>query len=290
MKKIDKEELHTIFIKMRDEKNSQISLLYQKYQKLLYAISFSITKNTDNSQDIVQIVFNKIWNMDIEKLPTNNEASWLYTMTKNETINFLVKEKSMVNLDELYSISDEDKQINEIIDKDAYNRIIAKLSRQEQEIVSLKILSNLSFKEISKILNIPMPTVQWKYYKSLHTLKILISNLSVFIITIGLFIANKLNKTKKSRKEEQVAINNQINASIENDTNKKEESQIADSILGNNQEEQTTQNVIVEVNQSNINKWDISILSISGIFLLFTIIFSIIFIKHQQNVKKKLSK
>ena len=43
-----------------------------------------------------------------------------------------------------------------IIDKDAYNRIIKKLSPQEQEIVNLKILGDMKFKDISKLLNMPI--------------------------------------------------------------------------------------------------------------------------------------
>lgn len=47
---------------------------------------------------------------------------------------------------------------------------------------------------------------------------------------------------------------------------------------------------VIEENAYIMNELDIGILSISGIFLLFTIIFLINFIKHQQKPKKKMSK
>ena len=43
----------------------------------------------------------------------------------------------------------------------------------------------------------PTATVQWKYYKSVHILKILLSNLSMFIITSLLYIKSKTKIEEK---------------------------------------------------------------------------------------------
>ena len=61
--------------------------------------------------------------MDNQKLPKNNEASWLYSITKNEAIDFIRNRKTLLNIDEIYYIS-EDDELNEIIDRDNYNRKI----------------------------------------------------------------------------------------------------------------------------------------------------------------------
>ena len=202
MKKIDKKELHNIFCNMENNKEIYFNKLYEEYKKLVYAIAFSVLQDKDNSEDVVQKVYIKIWKMDKQNLPKTNEASWLYSITKNEAIDFIKNKKTLIDIDELYYISEEDKELAKIIDIDSYNRIISKLNDQEKEIISLKILSNLSFKEISAILNIPEGTVKWKYYKSLHTLKLLLGNLGMFIITatIGLkaLVSNKKNKLQKT--------------------------------------------------------------------------------------------
>ena len=154
MKKIDKKELHMIFQKMATNKELYFNKLYENYKILIYSIAFSILKNSENSKDVVQKVYTKIWNIENEKLPKNNEASWLYTLTKNEALDFYKNQKNLLNIDDIYYLTDDDKELDKIIDKDYYNRIISKLDIQEQEIISLKILSNMSFKEISQILNI----------------------------------------------------------------------------------------------------------------------------------------
>ena len=156
MKKINKNELHQIFTNLRNNKEKSFNELYEKYNKLIYAIAFAILKNKENSEDIVQIVFTKIYGLEAEKLPTSNEASWLYTLTKNESINLIRKQKNKVSLDEIADIPYDDKELENIIEKDAYNKIIKKLSPQEKEIVNLHILCDMKFKDIAKLLNIPI--------------------------------------------------------------------------------------------------------------------------------------
>lgn len=306
MKSINKEELHEIFIEIANKNEDEFNKLYEKYKGLVYAISFSILKNKENCEDITQIVFAKIWNMNKENLPKANEASWLYSLTKNETLNFLRKERDAINIDDIYYISN-DKDLNDVTEKDSYNRIISKLSEKEQEIVSLKVLSGLSFKEIAGILNMPIGTVQWRYYKALHSLKILIANLSMFILTTAIFITNKTvfkNRKKLANEEvkeeqeeyrEEEDLTQKDNAASQESTKKennelKENLEFKNEMLGNN----TTNNEIKEyetVEQiTNVNYIDIGILSLSGIFLVTTIIFLIIFVKHQQNSKKNVSK
>lgn len=209
-------------------------------------------------------------------------------MTKNETLNFLRNQKDESNIDEVYYITDADKGLNEIIEKDTYNRILSKLNKREQEIVSLKILSNLSFKEISQILDMPIGTVQWKYYKSLHILKILLSNLSMFIIMMIVFVFKKLPTRKKQSNHEGIKedIIDDTTENIQESTSKKEETNITEDTTITADRVET---IKVEEN-SKMTVSDIGILSTSSIFLIATIIFFIIFIKHQPKAKKKVSK
>ncbi len=308
MKSINKAELHSLFEGVANKEEEKFNILYKKYHTLVYGIAFSMAKNKENSEDIVQTVFHKIWTMPKQNLPTNGEASWLYTLTKNETINFLKKEKPTLDVEELCYIADENDEIDEIIEKVHYNKIISKLNKKEQEIISLKILSQLSFRQIAQILNMPIATVQWKYYKSLHTLELLLSNLSIFVIAIGLFIfsRNVLHKNTSNQEEstQENTTNTEETSNTDSEEKKKEESKIPetseDSVSTNieNQLEEniqnsiiteTTEEVLVEEN-NNFSSMEVGMLSIAGIFLIFSIIFSIIFIKHQQKQKEKMSK
>ena len=283
-----KKKLEELLKEIKQGNNQSMQDLYEKYKSLVYGVAFSILKNREDSEDIVQIVFLKIFRLEKEKLPTKNAATWVYSVTKNETLNFLKNKKEEFNIDELYYITSDNKELDAIIEIDSYNKMIAKLPLKEQEILSLKILSKLSFKEISMILNIPIGTVQWRYYKGVHTLKLLLSNLSMFIIMMLTFILKKQTIRKKQINQEEIK-EDVIDNSAENrqdETLKKDETNIIEDTTTTIDKEE-----IIEIESNpRMDIVDIGILSISSIFLIATIIFFIIFIKHQQKARKKLSK
>ena len=167
--KIDDKELEKIFFDIKQNKIHGIEELYSKYKKMIYCIAFSILKNQEDSEDIMQMIFAKIYEMENSKLPTNNYASWIYSITKNETINFIKKKKNDVPLDKIYEISDDNNELNKVIDNIEFNRLISKLNDKEKEIITLKILSDFSFEEIAKLLKEPVGTVKWRYYKSIYS-------------------------------------------------------------------------------------------------------------------------
>lgn len=291
MEKINVEELRELFIEIKYGNNIAFEKLYKNYKNLVYKIAYSILKNSYDSDDIVQIVFEKIYSIDKDKLPTRNESSWLYSVTKNETINYLNKKKNHIELEEIYEIEDNNNEINELINKDSYNRLIGKLNENEKEIISLKILSNLSFKEIAKLLNKPTGTIKWIYYKSINTLKLLLSNLAMFIIS---FISScfAMKNRKKLSPKLNVDESNQTKEEIKDEITEDKEllQDNKKSTITNDKSSQMQESVIEEVPNISNNYLSISLIGVSTIFFILTIIFSIIFTKHQLKRKKKLSK
>ena len=294
MKSINKEELHEIFDKLKDEKK-EFEKLYEQYGNLVYKIAFSIVKNREQSEDIKQIVFLKIWKIEKDKLPARNEASWLYSITKNETLNYIKKQKDTISLDDIYYITVEDKELNKIIDKESYNKILDRLESKEQEIISLKILGNLSFQEIAQMLDEPVGTIKWKYYKSIHTLKILLSNLSMLIVTllVGLktmFNTNKSDQPSIAEQEKNITEDSTTKQAEKTKTETESQDRSENNIIAEDSTKEETKEEIIIPKSQEINYVGVGILSISGIFLIVTLIFTIFFVKYQLKAKKKLSK
>lgn len=305
MSKIDEKELEKLFTQLKSSNNRNVvfETLYSKYNRLVYKIAFTILKNKEDSEDIVQTVFSKIYTMSTDKLPLQNISSWIYSVTKNESISLFRKKKNTIDIDSIYEITDNDNEINNIIDQIEFNKLISRLNDKEKEIVSLKVLTNLSFDEIAKLLNEPTGTAKWRYYKSIHTLKILLSNLGMFIVTFAIGVKTLFNKDRimqdNSNVEEQVIDNDKVE---QNTSDNREESKSQDieedtneelkDITNNVEESETKQETLIpdSNSQTNINYYGIGILSISAIFLIIAIIFSIFLVKHQLNLKKKTSK
>ena len=308
--KIDDKELEKIFVDISQNRAQGIEELYNKYRKIVYAIAFTISKNNTDAEDIVQIVFTKIYEIDESKLPINKQSSWLYSITKNETINFLKKKKNDIPLDKIYEISDDNRDLNKVIDNIEFNRLISKLNDKEKEIVSLKILSNFSFEEISNLLNEPIGTIKWRYYKSIYSLKAILGNLAMFIISFiigvkALFSSKQCQDISQIEKTDdnsvvQVAPDNTIisEENIFQDKSQDYNSQTSqdqsireDTVTNTIQEDNNTvqENIIYqEQPNNNYNQYvGYSFLGISIIFLSISLYF---FIKYQLKHLKKLSK
>ena len=271
MGNLNKKEIHDMFQRIKAGEKERIEDLYVKYKDLIINISFSIVKDRNIAEEISQNVFLKILKIDKEVFPDNNELSWIYTITKNQTIDYLRKQHTNIDIDSIYEIDDENNEIENIVEQDTYNKIIEGLEEKEREIISLKIISGMTFREIGEILEMPTATVQWKYYKAMHTLELLLSNMALFIITTVIYIKRK---NIDNEKQEDIA-NNETHENIKIDGITSDKIEITTS-----SQNATTSSYIKE-----------SLFGFSMIFLIFTIIFGIIFAKHQQKRKiKRLNK
>lgn len=289
MGNLNEGELKELFIEIKHNNKIALEKLYNRYNKLVYGIAFSILKNKEDSEDIVQTVFSKLYVLEKDKLPTDKIGTWLYTVTKNEALLLLRKNNNDVNLDTIYDLEDENNEIDKFINKDSYNRLINGLNQKEQEVVSLKILSNFTFKEIGELLGESANTIKWRYYKSIYSLRIMLSNLGMFIITFVLGIATLKNQKKSAPiiKEDE----NFNNITGEDTANKENDRIDTNEVIQDNENTDSFENIIIEdTNVNTTNYLSIGIFSISAIFLAITITFSIFLAKYQLKVKKKSSK
>ena len=289
-----------IFELLKTNRKLGIEELYKIYSKLVFGVIYSILKNTDETEDVLQNVFIKIFKLDNEKLPTKSHLSWLYSVAKNETINYIKKYSKEKNFENLYEISDNDTEIEKVLDKEYFNNLIKNLPQKQQEILSLKIVSNLSFKEIANILNMKIPTVQWHYYKSLNTIKLLLGNVITIFVGAFLYIKTKgLTERNEVEPEEndfvkeknEIAIDEEKSIdesySINQSTELKGENNRADNYTGKNDTTEITTQATgaAESSANNIISFGIIVTTI-----LLVVIFSILLIKRQIKLKKKLSK
>ena len=288
-----------IFELLKTNRKLGIEELYKNYSKLVYGVIYSILKNTDETEDVLQNVFVKIFKLDNEKLPTKSHLSWLYSVAKNETINYIKKHSKEKNYESLYEITDNDTEIEKVLDKEYFNKLIENLPPKQQEILSLKIISNLSFREIANILDMKIPAVQWHYYKSLNTLKLLLGNVITIFVGAFLYIKTRgLTERNEAEPEEndsvkekdEVAIDEKNTAekkSKNQSTEPQEEENRADSYTGKNDTIEITAQATGAAESSTNNIVSLGIIITT---IIFVVTFSIFLIKRQIKLKKKLSK
>lgn len=156
--------------------------IYKRYWEFLYKSSFSILKDCDISDDIVQDIFVWLWS-NREKHLTDSLKPYLYTAVKYKVANVIrhgkVKEIFFEKVVQNYQEAEVDpnnlevKELKEVIAQFTSNlperaRMIFDLSRN-------KLLSN---KEIAEQLGISEKTVENQMNISLKKLKISLGRMS----------------------------------------------------------------------------------------------------------------
>lgn len=174
---MDKALIKDVFIALRRNKDRGLELLYNNYHTVLLGVAFKYVKSRELSEDIVQDVYLKLLNLDPTYFPKKGELSWLYVVTKNQAITYIRKESKYLLSDQLESIEDVEG-INQFTDM-SFNEMIESLTDTQKEVVSLKVYSGLSHKEIGKLLEKPVGTIQWIYNTSIKRLRKVLLTISI---------------------------------------------------------------------------------------------------------------
>jgi len=148
------------------ENMDYFACLYDRYeQKFLRYIGRISYANHEETADILQDAFIKIWKNLNNFDPNLKVSSWLFRIVHNETISFCRKKKSFgknrkVNPDFLNDLPEE---VDDDIDAEARqlltHEVLGKLAVKYREILVLRFLEKMSYEEISDVLKIPEGTV-----------------------------------------------------------------------------------------------------------------------------------
>jgi len=162
---------------LKSNNEKAFDTLFYRYSEKIYRFSFSLLKNEEDSKEIVQEVFCRIWEKR-NKIDSSKEfKSFLFTISynlivdqlrlrlkNNEYREFLVKyfDSNNFNLSNEIDYDRLNKQISSIIEElPPKRRRVYKLSRE----------NGLTYKEIAKKLGISVKTVETHINLSLKHLK-----------------------------------------------------------------------------------------------------------------------
>ncbi len=162
------------------------SELIDKYKKLVFNLAYRMTNNLDDAEDISQEVFIRVYKSLYNFNPNYKFSTWLYQMTLNLCRDRFRKGKiSSVSLDaplnkddqkDLSSlISDNENDPEEIFieveQTNFINDLITSLPFKYREVIILRHLKDLSYDEMSKILNISLGSVKSRLFRARELLK-----------------------------------------------------------------------------------------------------------------------
>ncbi len=151
----------------------EFDIKYNKYSQELMNISYGYTKNRDDSFDVIQNVFYKLFNSNKSFKTDNDEKYWLIRVTINESISILRRRKKEILVDENIM----DVVSEEIADKDKglklekLSLLVKKLQKNYKSVIILFYYDSLSIKEIKDILNISESAVKKRLERARDVLR-----------------------------------------------------------------------------------------------------------------------
>jgi len=151
--------------------------IYELFGERVYRLAFRFLKDREQSEEIVQEVFIKLWLSKENLDPEGNMWLYLFVITKRLSLNALRKICQSTDLSEklIRYINDEHNSTEEEVfvrDLEQYaEKIIDKLPRQQKLIFRLSRIEGLSYKEIAELQNISPNTVKNHMIEALKTLR-----------------------------------------------------------------------------------------------------------------------
>ncbi len=168
--------------------NEIINEIFNRYSYILYGLCYKYLKNTEESKDAVQSIFEKIFT-DLGNHSVRNLKSWLFVVAKNyclmqirkkqvETKELTAENSSHVLL-KLYEEEIGQKNENDEMENHVSEllRCIDKLSSQQSICINLMYLDDKSYKEIADITGFSLNEVKSHIQNGKRNLrKLLIEN------------------------------------------------------------------------------------------------------------------
>ena len=165
--------------------------LYDIYSNKLYRFAFSLLKNNEDSEGIVQETFLRIWTNRKGLDPSKSFKSYIFAICYNLIIDKLrkgLKEKEFLNnLGKYFNVGtvSVENEVDYNIIKSQIDELVEELPKKRKVIYKLSREKGLSHKEISEHLNISVKTVENQINLALRFLK---ERLDYKNITILLFV------------------------------------------------------------------------------------------------------
>lgn len=161
--------------------------IYEAYIGYIYRIIYEVLQNKENAEDVTSDFFIRLWDKAEQFKPGSGHKGYLATMARNMAIDYIRKHRkeeltAMLQDIEAESCEEETsknnyfKETDSEVEKNVIQDITIKealetLKPSERQVVSLKVLGEMTFKEIAQAMGIPMGTVTWKYQNAIKKLR-----------------------------------------------------------------------------------------------------------------------
>ncbi len=164
--------------------------IYEAYLPMIYHAMYDVTGVKESAEDLTADYFIKLWNIR-HTYKQGTHKKWMLTIARNMAIDYIRKSgrEQLASDMQAYGQTGElsgqfdvlTAKVQEhagkkdvyadIVDRVAIADAMQKLTREEIELIHLKLMADLTFRELASLLQLPQGTVAWKYQQAIKKLR-----------------------------------------------------------------------------------------------------------------------
>lgn len=165
-------EFEASVIKIQSGDKEGLREIYEAYIGYIYTIVLGVVGNRENAEDVTSEFFIKLWTVLDTYQSNGAHRAWLATIARNMALDFMRKNRREIPTEEFEEdVSTDETPEQEVINNLSVQDALSQLSDAERQVVDMKVLGEMSFREISESLGIPMGTVTWRYQNAIKKLR-----------------------------------------------------------------------------------------------------------------------
>ena len=167
--------------RIRKKDKSALKEIYEEYVSFIYHVVLDMTGNRESAEDITSDFFIKLWEKADGYKSGGAHKGYMATIARNMTIDHMRKHKREVLTgadpdegadDQISAAPDpgptpEDKTVSDM----RVEQVLATLKPIYRQIVIMKVLSEMTVKDIASVLEMPMGTITWNYREAIKQLR-----------------------------------------------------------------------------------------------------------------------
>ena len=178
------EEFQTAMQQLCSGNKDGLRVIYEAYVKLIYSVVYNTIHNREDAEDITSEFFVKLIRIADTYKSGSPHKTWLVTIARNMAIDCIRKKSHEFAASGSDNEEDDRNIFEEVMTKEGESPLedsvvlkhdmkaaMQTLSDKEKEIVDLKLMGQLKFKEIAELLGQPMGTVTWLYNQGIKKLR-----------------------------------------------------------------------------------------------------------------------
>lgn len=169
--------------------------LFLNYHHQLFRYTLKFIEDENEALDLVQDIFVEVWERGHYKNPDKEVKAYLFTAVKNSCLNYIRHQKVIRKFEHHASLQIKEAEASyylsgeqSYVEKESLQRIdeaIDSLNDIYREVIILSRLEGLKNKDIAKLLDVPVRTVETRIFRALALLKEKIPVRALVLLFIG---------------------------------------------------------------------------------------------------------